>query len=102
MTRADAMLNWLAGLTQPVAAFVDLDPEGLIIARSLPRLQQIVAPPLGVLEERLETGVRDRYLAQIAHCANTLDAMKDDLVQPLWAAIRRVGKAYPQEWFVRP
>jgi len=101
MTRADAMLAWIGGLMQPVAAFVDYDPEGMIIARALPRLQRIVSPPLEVLEHMLEAGVRGRYLAQIAHCQNTLDAMTDDLVRPLWELIRRAGKALPQEWLVR-
>ena len=97
MTRVDAMLGWINGLTQPVAAFVDYDPEGMIIARSLPRLQRVVAPPLDVLKVLLKAAVRDRYLAQISQCQNTLDQMTDDLVRPIWDVIRQAGKALPQE-----
>ena len=100
MTRADAMLGLINGLTQPVAAFVDYDPEGMVIARSLPRLQRVVAPPLDVLKEMLQAGVRDRYLAQIPQCQNTLDQMTDDLVRPIWEIIRQAGKALPQEKLV--
>ena len=101
MTRADAMLSWLEGLTQPVAAFVDYDPDGLIIARALPRLRHIVMPPPDIFEQLLATGLRDRYLAQIPHCQSALNEMQDDLICPVWESIRRAGKALPQEKLIR-
>lgn len=100
VSRADAMLAWVERLSQPVAAFVDYDPEGLVIARSLPRLQKIVAPPADELARLLGAGVRDRYLVQLQHCQKSLDAMRDLVVKPLWEIIRREGRALPQETFL--
>ncbi len=99
MTRADAMLAWLNILSQPVAAFVDFDPEGLVIARALPRMHRLVAPEFHVLEEMLAAGVRGRFLAQIGNCQPTLDGLCDDILRPVWEIIRRSGKALPQEKF---
>jgi len=99
MTRADALLEWLRRLDLPTAAFVDYDPEGLIIARGLPRMQMLVVPDEEEFVKQLATGVRERYLAQIPHCQATLDAMSDNCLEPIWKLIRQTGKALPQERF---
>ena len=100
-TRAGDMLDWLSEQSLPVAAFVDYDPEGLIIARSLPRLAHIVAPPLDALRARLQgnEGLRDRFMAQLPHCAPSLDADVHPLATPIWRVLREAGKALPQEHF---
>lgn len=100
--RADAMLAWITGLTQPVAAFVDFDPYGLVIAATLPRLRQIIAPPAAALEALLKKGVRGRYLEQLATSKPFLDALDDDLIRPLWRVIEDEGRALPQEIFTSP
>lgn len=97
--RADAMLAWINGLTHPVATFVDFDPYGLVIAATLPRLRQVIAPSVAVLKEMLKKGVRDRYLEQLATSKPFLDALDDDLIRPLWRVIENAGRALPQEIF---
>lgn len=100
-TRADAMMEWLSGLTQPVAAFVDYDPSGLIIAASLPRLNAFVAPGLSELGRLLrENGLHDRFQAQLPSCQRALDELSSPIIRPVWELIRREGKALPQEHFI--
>jgi hypothetical protein len=100
-TRADAMLSWITGLSQPVAAFVDYDPTGLVIAGSLPRLAAFVAPPLAELGELLRSrGLHDRFQAQLPTCQRALDDKAPALLRPFWDLIRREGKALPQEQFL--
>jgi hypothetical protein len=101
-TRADAMMEWLAGLNQPVAAFVDYDPSGLIIAASLPRLKGFVAPDLNELARLLrENGLHERFQAQLSSCQRALDLLSSPIIRPMWELIRREGRALPQEHFIR-
>lgn len=97
--RADAMLAWLDSLPQPVAAFVDYDPKGLVIAANLPRLQHVVSPELHALNLMLKRGIEDRYLAQLPTSKTFLDSCADSLIQPLWRVISSHGRALPQEIF---
>lgn len=100
-TRADAMLSWITTLSHPVAAFVDYDPAGLVIAGSLPRLSAFVAPPLAKLGELLrKKGLHDRFQAQLPACQRALDDKAPALLRPFWDLIRREGKALPQEQFL--
>lgn len=100
-TRADAMMEWLSGLTQPVAAFVDYDPSGLTIAASLPRLESFVAPDLNELGRLLRAnGLHDRFQAQLPSCQRALDELSSPIIRPVWELIRREGKALPQEHFI--
>lgn len=100
--RADAMMEWLARLSQPVAAFVDYDPSGLIIAGSLPRLNAFVAPELSELVHLLRTnGLHDRFQAQLPSCQRALDVLPSPIIRPVWELIRREGRALPQEHFIR-
>lgn len=100
--RADAMLSWVGSLAQPVAAFVDLDPHGLVIAAGLPRLRQVIAPAEARLRAMLQIGVRDRYLEQLATSKPFLDSFSDDVIRPLWKLIEGEGRALPQEAFTSP
>jgi hypothetical protein len=101
-TRADSVLNWVQGLTMPVAAFVDFDPKGLVIANGLPRLNRIISPPLNTLRELLRTrGIRERYLAQIPYCQSMLDRTMNPQIRELWQEMTLAGKALPQEHFAQ-
>lgn len=98
--RSDAMLAMIRGMSQPVAAFVDYDPAGMIIARSLPRLKQVVAPPLNDLSTMMTRGLSERYMAQIAGCQAALEKCDLACVNDVWNVIRLSGRALPQEKFV--
>lgn len=101
-TRSDAMLAMLRNLKQPVAAFVDYDPSGMVIARSLPRMQQLVSPPLDVLTRMMgERGLVERYLDQIAGCQAILERRDVACIIKVWGVIRLTGMGLPQEQFVR-
>lgn len=99
--QADNMLAFVKSLTQPVAAFVDYDPAGLIIAKSFPRLSKIVVPGVDQLRNLMEKGIEDRYSAQIAMCQRVLDECNDPVISDLWKIIKAAGRALPQEHFVR-
>ncbi|OHC72444.1 MAG: hypothetical protein A3H93_05810 [Rhodocyclales bacterium RIFCSPLOWO2_02_FULL_63_24] len=99
-TRADAMLAWLSSIQQPVAAFVDYDPAGLVIAGSLPRLTHLVVPELDELARLLEKGLSERFRTQLPGCQRILDESTDRHIGPVWKLIRAKGKALPQEHFV--
>ncbi len=100
-TRADTMMEWISGLTQPVAAFVDYDPSGLVIAASLPRLDAVVAPDLSELGRMLRgNGLHARFQRQLPSCQRALDELSSPIIRPVWELIRREGKALPQEHFI--
>lgn len=98
--RSDSMLTMLRNLKQPVAAFVDYDPSGLVIARSLPRLEMIVAPPLDELTKMMQSGLAERYMKQIVGCQAVLEKMDVACVAAVWDVIRLSGRGLPQETFV--
>jgi len=98
--RSNDMLAMIRGMTQPVAAFVDYDPSGMVIARALPRLAHVVAPPLDVLASMMKEGLPERYMAQIAGCQAVLRE-NDSCVASVWEVIRLAGRALPQEVFCR-
>lgn len=100
--RADAILTWIKTLHQPVAAFVDLDPKGLVIAATLPRLERVVAPPLDKMQQLLKKGLADRYSIQLPGSKPFLDSCHDEMIEPLWKAMEPIGRAFPQEYFLRP
>jgi hypothetical protein len=100
--RCDSMLAMLRNLKQPVAAFVDYDPSGMVIARSLPRLEQVVAPPLDELSKMMSNGLVKRYMDQIAGCQSVLEQCDIACVASVWDIIRLSGRALPQEIFLLP
>jgi hypothetical protein len=99
-TRTDHALALLRALGQPVWAFVDYDPAGLLIAAGLPGLAGILAPPPGQLELDLARGLPGRYEDQLPMAAAALDACTSPPVRALWAMIRRHGRALPQEFYL--
>lgn len=100
--RSDSMLAMLRNLKQPVAAFVDYDPSGMVIARSLPRLEHVVAPPFDELSKMMSNGLVDRYMDQIAGCQSVLEQRDIACVASVWDVIRLSGRALPQEIFLLP
>lgn len=98
--RADGMLAMLRNLKQPVAAFVDYDPSGMVIARSLPRLEMVVAPPHDALKKIMQRGLVERYMEQIAGCQAVLEKRDVACVAAVWDVIRLSGRALPQEIFL--
>jgi hypothetical protein len=99
--RTDSMLAMLRNLKQPVAAFVDYDPSGMVIARSLPRLEIVIAPPLDALPKMMmQSGLVERYMHQIVGCRAVLEKMDVACVADVWNVIRLSGRALPQEFFL--
>lgn len=98
--RSDSMLAMLRNLKQPVAAFVDYDPSGMVIARSLPRLKMVVAPPLDELARMMQRGLIERYMDQIAGCRAVLEQIDIACVAAVWDVIQLSGRALPQENFL--
>lgn len=98
--RTDGMLAMLRNLKQPVAAFVDYDPSGMVIARFLPRLEMVIAPPLIELTKMMQRGLVERYMDQIAGCQAVLEKMDVACVAAVWNVIRLSGRALPQEIFL--
>jgi hypothetical protein len=99
--RTDSMLAMLRNLKQPVAAFVDYDPSGMVIARSLPRLEIVIAPPLDALSKMMmQNGLVERYMHQIDKYRAVLEKMDVACVADVWNVIRLSGRALPQEIFL--
>lgn len=98
--KSDSMLAMLRTLKQPVAAFVDYDPSGMVIARSLPRLELVVAPPLNELTKMMQSGLVERYMDQIASCRTVLEQKDVACVAAVWHVIQLSGRALPQEIFL--
>lgn len=101
--QVDAVHELIERSVLPVYAFVGYDPAGMIIAASLPRLDQILAPDLHDLSALVQAhGIVNRYLVQVAAANRALHQFADDpRIGPLWHVIHTVGKALPQEFFHR-
>lgn len=103
-SRQDNVNALLCVLALPVLACVDLDPQGLLIAASLPRLLGVVAPGQEVLNNLLsspQTGRWDLYSAQLGSAFATLDAITEDCaVQPLWEILKKNRSAVVQERWI--
>lgn len=101
--RADAANRLITSTSVPVHAFVDFDPAGMVIATGLPRLDKLVSPVLTELVCLLDDhGLSDRFLEQLAATPMALEKLEvDPLIGPVWAVIKKAGKALPQEFFHR-
>lgn len=88
------------GRSEPIWAFFDFDPQGLMLANALPhdRLEKIVVPDLETLSRLCDT-VRGRELFhdQAAGCQAQLDASQHPAVVPLWALMKRLRCGATQE-----
>lgn len=85
---------------EPIWAFVDFDPAGLVIANSLPhdRLEQIILPSPQWLKRAADT-VRGRQLFadQVDRCSQTLDHSQHPEVRTWWTEMRTWRSAVTQE-----
>lgn len=101
--RADAANRLISSASVPVHAFVDFDPAGMVIAAGLPRLDRLVSPDLPELVRLLDDrGLIARFRKQLAATPMALEKLEvDPLIGSVWAVIKNVGKALPQEFFHR-
>ncbi len=99
--RVDAMHRLITQTSLPVYAFVDYDPAGVVIAAGLPRLHQLLIPPLAELSHLIQArGIARRYLEQVAAARHVLQRIEnDERLAPLWKIIHAAGKGLPQEYF---
>ncbi|WP_274645014.1 DUF7281 domain-containing protein [Pseudomonas serbica] len=88
----------LEQLQKPVAAFVDYDPAGIVIAQGLPCFESFVAPSDEVLELLLEGGNGERFAEQYSsNTVKVLDTLEHEQLRHAWQLINKHGKALPQE-----
>ncbi len=91
-------LSLMKKLTLPVDAFVDYDPEGLVIANALPHLRTMICPDEAVLEKLLVEGKnQDRFTLQKKEAIATLERLENPQLLALWRVFDRIGNALPQE-----
>jgi hypothetical protein len=96
--RADSLIAFLRAINQPVAAFVDYDPAGMMIAMSLPRLEKVLAPSLDVLNVLLKKkGKHNLYSKQLPMYQAKLMANTISCVDEVWQLIHEHGRGLPQE-----
>jgi hypothetical protein len=91
----------LEALGLPVFAFVDYDPQGIVIAKSLPGFVSMIAPPTGELDALVSKGNSERFALQISGAVGVLDNLVDPSLQQIWSVIKKHGKALPQERLVK-
>ncbi|WP_338413755.1 hypothetical protein [uncultured Sphaerotilus sp.] len=86
--------------SEPVWAFVDFDPAGLVIANALPaeRLERVVLPPVAWLRKAAET-VRGRQLfdEQDQKARLGLDRAAHPDVRSAWVELRKLRSGVTQE-----
>jgi len=91
----------LEALQRPVFAFVDFDPAGLVLAQGLPCFQDIILPPMTVLESHLQVCTNhERYQKQLPQTAQALESSQHATIGRAWAMLKRYGVALPQERFL--
>lgn len=88
------------GRSEPIWAFFDFDPQGLMMANALPRdrLEKIMVPDLEILAGLCDT-IRGRELFhdQVHGCQTQLDASQHSAVEPLWKLMKRLRSGATQE-----
>lgn len=85
-------------LQKPVAAFVDYDPAGIVIAQGLPCFERFVAPSDEALELLLEGGNAERFSEQYSsNTVRILNTLEHAQLRHAWQLINKHGKALPQE-----
>lgn len=86
--------------TEPIWAFFDFDPQGLLMANALPhdRLEKILTPGLDALADLCDTSRgRELFHDQVAGCQAQLDASQHPAVVPLWGLMKRLRSGATQE-----
>jgi hypothetical protein len=108
-TRADTVNSLLSACHLPVFGAFDLDPAGLGMSLSLPRLDGFLAPGADVVDAYLtrmdenkgqSLGQSDLYAKQYGQWAPKLDEATHAEIAGHWQVIRRHGQGLIQEWFL--
>lgn len=89
---------------EPVWAFVDFDPAGLVIANSLPaeRLERVLVPSMQWLQQAADTTRgRQLFADQADQYTQTLENCSNGDIRSLWAAMREWKSAVTQERMTR-
>lgn len=91
-------LALLKALKRVVLAFVDFDPEGLVIANALPHFGRFLAPDDETLK-KLTRGRENqaRYELQLGQNLNALESIDHPDLVRVRQVLRRLGIALPQE-----
>ena len=85
----------------PVDAFVDFDPEGLVIANALPHFRHMICPEALQLESALSRAKnQSRFSDQKREAIATLSNLKYPQLAELWALFDKHGQALPQEYLI--
>lgn len=95
-----AALEMIRGRDEPIWAFVDFDPAGLVIANSLPheRLERIVLPSAQWLKRAADSARgRQLFADQVDRSSPTLDQSQHPEVQMWWREMRAWRSAVTQE-----
>lgn len=85
---------------EPIWAFFDFDPQGLMMANALPhdRLEKILVPSLEVLAILCDTARgRELFHDQVSGCQTQLDASQHPAVVPLWVLMKYLRSGATQE-----
>lgn len=103
-SRQDNVRAFLDAAALPVLACVDIDPQGLQIALSFPRLIGLVAPGKAHIEELLQspaTGRRDLFQQQYHVVAGILERLpQKHCLAPLWALVKESRAGVVQERWI--
>lgn len=85
-------------LKRPVIAFVDFDPAGILIAKTLPYFEAMLVPSDEVLNDLLEKGCPQRFSVQYSsHTVGTLESLESSQLRQVWGLIKSRARAAPQE-----
>jgi len=90
----------LQKLDLPVVVMADIDPKGLLIAQSFPRLIGLVAPELTLLESLLVNdhyANSELYTKQYAGCRNQLAITPYPLILKIWGMLQNHQAGIVQE-----
>ncbi len=103
-SRQDNVKTFLGAMDLPVLAFVDMDPQGLLIALSYPRLVGVLAPNKADLEQVLSSpsfARQDLYRKQLPGTESRLSAVEDSSpIHSLWELIRKHRAGAVQELWI--
>ena len=98
----DHTIALLEALQRPVFAFVDFDPAGLVLAQGLHYFQDIILPPMTMLESYLQACTNhERYQKQLPQTAQTLNSSQHANIARVWEMLKYQGVALPQEYFFK-
>jgi hypothetical protein len=96
--------RFLAQLNLPMLVMADLDPQGLIIAQSLPNVVGLIAPSLADLEAMFKDKQKANpklYEKQLAGCQNALSTSPHAVIKQLWEMIKTHQAGLVQEYWLQ-